>query len=37
MSSGNDGGRFARLPGTEAERSAEGRATREAITGWWED
>jgi NOL1/NOP2/fmu family ribosome biogenesis protein len=37
MSHGNDGGHFARLPATEADRSVEDRATREAILGWWED
>jgi len=33
----NNGARFARLPGTDAERSVEGRATREEILGWWEE
>lgn len=37
MSAGNDGDRFARLPATEADRSVEGRATRESIVGWWAD
>ncbi|MFB6228633.1 MAG: hypothetical protein ABEH88_08755 [Halobacteriales archaeon] len=37
MSTGNDGGRFARLPATEADRSVEGRSTRESIVGWWEN
>jgi len=37
MSTGNDGGRFARLPATEADRSVEGRATRGAVLEWWKD
>ncbi len=37
MNPGNDGDRFARLPASEGDRSVEGRATREAIVGWWED
>jgi NOL1/NOP2/fmu family ribosome biogenesis protein len=31
----NDGDRFARLPTTEADRTVEGRATREGIVDWW--
>jgi NOL1/NOP2/fmu family ribosome biogenesis protein len=32
---GNVGQRFDRLPETAAEREVEGRATREAVVGWW--
>ena len=31
----NDGSRFDRLPATAAERTVEGRATREAVVDWW--
>jgi NOL1/NOP2/fmu family ribosome biogenesis protein len=31
----NDGSRFDRLPATAADRVVEGRATREAVVGWW--
>ena len=33
----NDGSRFDRLPATAEERTVEGRATREAVVGWWVD
>jgi len=33
----NDGSRFDRLPATAADRTVEGRATREAAVGWWVD
>jgi len=33
----NDGSRFDRLPATAAERTVEGRATREEAVGWWVD
>ncbi|WP_435335064.1 DUF7122 family protein [Haloarchaeobius sp. TZWWS8] len=35
--SGNDGQQFDRLPETDAEQEVDGRATREAVVGWWED
>ena len=31
----NDGSRFDRLPATAADRTVEGRATREEVVGWW--
>ncbi len=31
----NDGSRFDRLPGTDADRAVEGRPTREEAVGWW--
>jgi NOL1/NOP2/fmu family ribosome biogenesis protein len=31
----NDGSRFDRLPATATDRVVEGRATREAVVGWW--
>lgn len=34
---GNDGDRFDRLPATAAERTVEGRPTREAVLTWWDD
>ncbi|SEV87452.1 DUF7122 family protein [Natrinema salifodinae] len=37
MSETNDGQRFDRLPATEAERSVEGRATREAVVDFFAD
>lgn len=32
----NDSSRFDRLPATAAERTVEGRPTREAVLDWWE-
>jgi NOL1/NOP2/fmu family ribosome biogenesis protein len=37
VSDENDGQVFNRLPATEAERTVEGRATREAVVEWWVD
>ncbi|RJT03407.1 hypothetical protein [Halococcus sp. IIIV-5B] len=34
---GNDGSRFDRLPATAADRSVEGRATREEVVEFWHD
>jgi len=34
---GNDGSRFDRLPATDAERRVEGRPSREAVVGFWEE
>jgi NOL1/NOP2/fmu family ribosome biogenesis protein len=31
----NDGQQFDRLPATDAERTVEGRASREAVVDWW--
>jgi NOL1/NOP2/fmu family ribosome biogenesis protein len=33
----NDGSRFDRLPATDADRSVEGRPTREAVLAFWAD
>ncbi|EMA41584.1 DUF7122 family protein [Halococcus hamelinensis] len=33
----NDGSRFDRLPATAADRAVDGRATREAVVGFWTD
>ncbi|MDY6817644.1 MAG: hypothetical protein SVG88_03195 [Halobacteriales archaeon] len=33
----NDGQQFDRLPSTAADRTVEGRATREAVLDWWTD
>jgi NOL1/NOP2/fmu family ribosome biogenesis protein len=33
----NDGQQFDRLPETAADRTVDGRATREAVLEWWED
>jgi NOL1/NOP2/fmu family ribosome biogenesis protein len=33
----NQGHRFDRLPATEAERTVEGRATRQEVLDWWEE
>jgi len=33
----NDGGRFERLPATDADREVAGRPTREAVVGFWMD
>lgn len=35
--SSNDGGQFARLPATEAEREVDGRASRDAVVDFWSD
>ncbi|AFO56142.1 MULTISPECIES: hypothetical protein [unclassified Natrinema] len=37
MADGNDGQRFDRLPATEAERTVDGRATREAVVDYFAD